>query len=236
MSEYTRIYRKFSFLPHNEELYRMAFTHSSYNGMVGSKHEDYERLEFLGDSIIGMVVSELCYRHHPNMDQGKLSILKAQFIRSESEADYCRRLDLVQYIRLGTSFKGSADNSTSILEDVFESFIGALFLDQGLGFTRSFLIELLEEDVKNAKIEVGSNPKNDLQQAMQSNYKKSVEYKILKEEGPGNDKWFTVGVYFEGMEIGQGMGKNKKEAEVAAAKDALSKRADLTEFGNNKGD
>ena len=225
MSEFTPLYRKFGFLPHNEQLYALAFTHSSYNGMVGTRHQDYERLEFLGDAIVGMVCSELCYVYHPEMEQGELSVLKAQFIRTQSEAEYCKRLGLDAYIRVGVSFQGDVGKSLSVLEDVFESFIGAVYLDQGLDFTYKMVRKIFEEDVKNAKIHVEQNPKSLLQECMQADRKESVTYRIISEQGPSHDKEFVAAVYFEGEELGRGTGKNKKSAETAAAKNALEKMA-----------
>lgn len=222
-SEFMPLYRKFGILPKNEELYRLAFTHSSYNGMAGTRHQDYERLEFLGDSVIGMVVSDLCYSLHPNMEQGQLSVLKAQFIRSSSEAEYCKKLGLNEYIKVGASFSKEAKNNTSLLEDVFESFVGAIYLDQGADFAISFVRKVFYEDVANAKINYAINPKSYLQEAMQADNKESVTYKIIEERGSASDKVFIAGVYFEGREIGRGEGHNKKMAETEAAKDALSR-------------
>lgn len=227
MSEYRNLFRKYNILPNNEEYYRLAFTHSSYNGMAGTRHQDYERLEFLGDAIIGMAVSELCYRCHPEMKQGELSILKAQFIRSKSEAEYCLRLGLNQYIRVGVSFKGVVEESVSLLEDVFEAFIGAMFMDQGLNFTYSFLMKIFRDDVAKSTIHSEQNPKSLLQEAMQAEHKESVTYKVVSESGPSHDRTFVVGVYFENQEIGRGSGKSKKAAETEAARDALSKMAEV---------
>lgn len=229
MSEFSPLYRKFSFLPHNEELYNLAFTHSSYNGMAGTRHQDYERLEFLGDSIIGMVTSELCYIYHPQMTQGDLSVLKAQFIRSQSEAAYCVKLGLHEFIRVGASYKTEILHSDSILEDVFESFIGAVFLDQGLDFTYQMVRQIFEEDIKNGSIHQEENPKSALQEYMQADKKESVTYKIIAEDGPSHDKHFVAAVYFEDEELGRGEGKNKKAAETAAASDALRKMAKVKE-------
>ena len=224
-SQYRVLYRKFGILPHNEELYSLAFTHSSYNGMAGTRHQDYERLEFLGDAVIGWVVSELCYVYHPQMEQGQLSVLKAQFIRSASEAAYCKKLGLNEYIRVGASFAKDASKNVSLLEDIFESFIGAVYLDQGKEFAYKLVREIFEEDVKNATIDEAINPKSYLQECMQADRKESVTYRILSESGSGMDKKFVAGVYFESKEIGRGEGHNKKEAETAAARDALSKMA-----------
>lgn len=218
-----KLYRRFAILPKNEELYRLAFTHSSYNGMAGTRHQDYERLEFLGDSVVGMVVSELCYLYHPEMEQGQLSILKAQFIRSSSEADYCKKLGLNEYIKVGPSFSKEAKNNVSLLEDVFESFVGAVYLDQGCDFTLNFVRKIFDVDIKNAKIDYAINPKSYLQEAMQADNKESVTYKIIEERGTPMEKVFVAAVYFEGKQIGKGEGHNKKAAETEAAKDALSR-------------
>lgn len=222
-SEFMPLYRRFMILPKNEELYRLAFTHSSYNGMAGTRHQDYERLEFLGDSIVGMIVSELCYLYHPEMEQGRLSILKAQFIRSSSEANYCKKLGLNEYIKVGPSFSKEAKNNVPLLEDVFESFIGALYLDQGCDFTLNFVRKIFDEDIRNATIDYTINPKSYLQEAMQADNKESVVYKIIEERGTPMEKVFVAAVYFEGNQIGKGEGHNKKAAETEAAKDALSR-------------
>jgi len=222
-SEYMPLYRRFGILPHDENLYNLAFTHSSYNGMAGTRHQDYERLEFLGDSVIGMVTSELCYIYHPDMTQGRLSVLKAQFIRSAAEADYCKKLGLNEYIKVGASFAKDASSNVSLLEDVFESFIGAVYLDQGLAFCYNLVRSIYEEDIKNATIDMAINPKSYLQECMQADRKESVTYRIISEIGAGGDKTFVAAVYFEGSEIGRGSGKNKKAAETEAARDALKK-------------
>ena len=224
-SQYRDLYRKFNILPHDEELYSLAFTHSSYNGMAGTRHQDYERLEFLGDAVVGWVISELCYLYHPKMEQGQLSVLKAQFIRSASEAEYCKKLGLNEYIRVGASFAKDASKNVSLLEDVFESFIGAVYLDQGREFAYQLVKNIFEEDVKNASIDDAINPKSYLQECMQADRKESVTYKILAETGQGMEKKFLAAVYFEDKEIGRGEGHNKKEAETMAARDALSKMA-----------
>ena len=222
-SEYIALYRKFNILPKNEELYSLAFTHSSYNGMAGTRHQDYERLEFLGDAVVGMVVSELCYIYHPEMEQGKLSMLKSQFIRTAAEAEYCKKLGLNEYIRVGASFAKDASSNLSLLEDVFESFIGAIYLDQGLDVCYRIVRSIFEEDVRNGSVDVTVNPKSYLQECMQADKKESVTYRILEERGIGGDKTFLAAVYFEGAEIGRGEGKSKKAAETAAAADALRK-------------
>src|SRR5574344_1114427 len=102
------------------DYYEMAFTHSSCNGMSGIRHDDYERLEFLGDALIGMVVSELCFVYHPEMEQGDLSILKAEFIKTASEAEYARKMDFPRFVRVGVSFRSPVSEADNLLEDIFE--------------------------------------------------------------------------------------------------------------------
>lgn len=207
--------------PHSLTVYEMAFTHSSCNGMNRAIHEDYERLEYLGDSLVGLVVAELTYIYHPEMEQGDLSILKAQFIRTESEAHYAMSLHLDEYIRFGTSFTQPAKEAIHVLEDVFESFIGALYLDQGREIAYSFVRKIFEKDIAEAEVEEDGNPKSNLQEAMQAEKKEAVSYKIIAEEGPAHARNYTCAVYFEGTELGRGSGSSKQTAEVEAAKQAL---------------
>jgi ribonuclease-3 len=226
-NDLTPLLKQFNIVPKDMRLFEMAFTHSSVNGLTNSPSEtfDYERLEFLGDSVVGMVVSELVYIEHPEMDQGGLSQLKSQFIRTEGESSYALRFHFDEYIRVGKSFQGDVKSNLSILEDVFESFIGATYLDQGLDFTYKLVKSFFENDVKRALVNPDENPKSELQEAMQADHKESVTYAILDETGPAHDKTFYAAVYFETDELGRGEGRSKKEAETNAARNALSKLA-----------
>ncbi len=225
MSFIDPLLKKLNIDPIDISVYELACTHSSVNGMANTKHKDYERLEFLGDSLVGLVVSELCYKLHPEMMQGDLSVLKAQFIRTESEANYARRLGLPEYIKVGISFQNKISESEPLLEDVFESFIGALFLDKGLEFAYVFVKQLFYNDIKCGKIIVEENPKSELQEIIQAESREALEYKLVSESGPAHDKTFEMAVLFEGSELGRGMGKSKKEAESNAAREALKKVA-----------
>ncbi len=208
--------------PKRISLYLEAFTHPSCSALEEGEREDYERLEFLGDSLVGFVVSELLYRYHPEMEEGNLSIVKSQLIRTESEASFARRLGLLPFIRVGASFQKRIEDCPSVLEDVFESFIGALLLDQGLDFSRGFLFSFLKEEVASAVPQFSKNPKSELQEALQGEYREAVVYRLLLEKGPSHAKSFLVGAYFEGHEIGRGSGHSKKEAEQEAARAALA--------------
>lgn len=229
-SPYSKLFKAYGILANDERLYDLAFTHPSCNSDADTKHMDYERLEFLGDSIVGMVVSELCYRLHPEMDEGGLTQIKNQMVMSSHEAELCKKVGLDAYIRLGGSFvlEKNKENPNemskaerALLENVFEAFVGALFLDQGYVYTRYFLNRLYEDAVREAKIEL--DPKSELQQLLQADGAVSIVYKLLRKEGPAQDSNFFSAVYFDGIELGRGEGKNKKAAEMAAAKDALEK-------------
>lgn len=224
----SKLLSKFGIIPHDPLLFEMAFTHSSANGALGHNAFDYERLEFLGDSLIGLVVSELVYIEHPELNQGGLSKLKAQFIKTQSEASYAKRFGFDKCIVVGKSFQGKAGDNLSILEDVFESFIGATYLDQGREFAYELCRSFFEDDVKSAKLNLFEDPKSLLQEAVQADNKESVSYKILLDEGPSNNKLYRAGVYFDSQELGEGEGHSKKEAEFAAARDALAKLAKET--------
>ena len=150
-------------------------------------------------------------------------MLKSQFIRTSAEAEYCKKLGLNEYIRVGASFAKDASSNISLLEDGFESFIGALYLDQGLDVCYKIVRSIFEEDIASAKVDITVNPKSYLQECMQADKKESVTYRIVEEHGSGGDKVVVAAVYFEGAEIGRGSGKNKKAAETEAASDALRK-------------
>ena len=222
MSEFSPIYRKFSFLPHDETYYVLAFTHPSYNGLAGTRHVDYERLEFLGDSLIGFIVSKLCFKYHPEMSQGDLSVLKAQFIKSESEASYCVKLGLDKFIKVGPSLSAKIIDSKNVLEDVFESFIGAIYLDLGYDSVKKFIYEHIIPIIEDKTIDFFDDYKSVLQELVQTD-RKSLEYVVINEEGPAHDKQFTVEVKIDNIVYGTGCAHSKKEAEQQAAHDALKK-------------
>lgn len=226
MKDINYLLKKIKIKPKNISLYEMAFTHSSYNADAKTKHHDYERLEFLGDSVLGCVVSELAFKTHHDMAQGELTKLKSSLVNTHSLADFARELHFDEYIRVGNSFTRVVRESDNLLEDVFEAFIGAMFLDLGFVMARKFLISTLYRDIQKFTIEDSKDYKSNLQEAMQVEHRESVTYEIVKETGPAHDKHFISRVVFDGLEIGRGEGKTKKEAEQNAAKDALAKKVD----------
>ncbi len=224
MSRFDKLFAILGIVPNDLSLYEDAFTHSSVRGDPGFKGGDYERLEFLGDSVLGYVLADIVFKEHPELDQGGLSKVRTQFAKGYSEADVSSKLDLLSYVRVGRGFVWGEKNKRKILEDVFESLIGAIYLDQGMDFTFSLLNKIFKKEVSLAK--PSSDPKTTLQEALQAE-REIFEYKILKEEGPANQRTFVAAVYVDGTEYGHGEGASKQEAETNAAKDALSKYAPL---------
>ena len=208
------------------DLYSLALTHPSFNADANTKHQDYERLEFIGDAVIGFVCADLIFESHNGMDQGNMSKLRSFLVKSSSLANYARSIELQKYIKTGHSISSSQiGKSNKILEDVFEALVGAIYLDQGIDVAREYLRRFLVEDIKNTNIESLTDPKTRLQEEMQAEHRDSVKYVVIKEEGPAHDKTFTVNVMFNDIVLATGTGKSKKAAEEDAARKALAKRS-----------
>ena len=223
-----QFFKKFNITPKNMELFEMAFTHSSFNSDAKTTHHDYERLEFIGDSVLGFVVASLIYKYHPEMKEGEMTRTRSSLVQSNSLAKYAINLGYNEYIRAGHSLSlEEASKNHNILEDVFEAVIGALYLDQGIEFCIKFITKIFKDDVINFKIDDFKDYKSLLQEAMQAEYRESVTYRVIREMGPPHDKTFEVEVLFNNCILGKGSGKSKKEAEQNAASDALKKKATL---------
>lgn len=220
---------KFEITPHEEniELYEMAFTHSSFNNDANTVHHDYERLEFMGDSIIGFVVADLAFTIHPDMSQGEMTKLRASIVQGPSLAEKAREFNFADYIKTGKSIKYDINGSKKLMEDVFEAFIGAVYFDQGVNYAYDLVYSIFENRVREFKMEDVRDYKTKLQEIIAARHKirsKNVlDYHIIKEEGPAHCRSFTIEVRFDGITFGIGEGKSKKEAEQRAAKMALEK-------------
>ena len=212
--------------PNDLSIYELALTHPSCNSEKNTKHEDYERLEFVGDSVIGFVTADLIFKSHPEMDQGLMSKLRSYLVCSKSLANYARKIGLVDYIKIGHSISTEQlAKSDKILEDVFEATIGALYLDLGIESAYRVIKKIFFTDIKNTGVDVIVDSKTRLQEEIQAEHRDAVKYVLVSEEGPAHDRVFTVEVTFNGLILGRGKGKSKKMAEEEAAKDALSKRS-----------
>lgn len=207
------------------ELFGQSLTHSSFtyesrqNGINNN-----QRLEFLGDAVLELTVSDFLYRNNPDLDEGDLTKLRAAVVCEPSLARVAMELKLGDclYMGKGEERSGGRDRP-SILADAFEALLGAVYLDQGLAVASNVAIELLLpviKDVLEGRLE--RDYKTELQEIVQRRGDGQIQYQILKEEGPDHDKVFTAGVLLKGELAGQGTGRSKKDAEQQAAKSALT--------------
>lgn len=228
MKDIKEFFIKYGIKPNNPELYEMAFTHSSFNSDAKTSHHDYERLEFMGDSVLGFVISSLLFKEHPEMREGDLTKSKSFLVQTNYLASLATRENYGDFIRAGHSLTPEeVVHNKSILEDIFEAVIGAMYLDQGIDFVANFIRKIYGDDIKNFELKEIKDFKSMLQEAMQAEYRESVEYRVIDEKGPPHDKTFKVEVLFNGIVLGKGTGKTKKAAEQQAAEDALNKKATL---------
>ncbi len=202
-----------------------ALVHRSFaNEYLEGPLPHNERLEFLGDSVLGLVVVDYLYHRLPSYPEGALSQLRSKLVDASSCAKYLQKLDIPEFILLGRGEKITEGRSKlSILADTFEALVGAIYLDGGMAIAKSFLLCHFEEEANAA---IGSPPRNfkaELQDYTQRKFQKVPVYKIAQETGPDHAKMFHVIVYVEEAESGIGVGTTKKEAEQRAALDALSK-------------
>lgn len=207
----------------NLSLLHLAFVHRSFaNENEIGRLGDNERLEFLGDSILGLVAAEFLYTSIPKGAEGKLAKLKSKLVSTPVIAKLSRHYKFPDYLLVGRGEASKAKENTNLQADCFESFLGALFLDQGIESCRSFLIPHFQEmhsifeDVEEAK-----DYKTILQEFCQKKWKTIPIYTVLTEEGPDHDKEFLVQVSLENHFQNNGKGKNKRKAEQNAAKSAL---------------
>ena len=209
-------------------IYEQALTHPSYNGEVNTKHQDYEKLEFIGDAVLGYVTADLVYKNRPEMSEGDLTKLRSVLVSTKPLASYARKIHLDEYVRIGHSItQNQVKESDKILENVFESLIGATYLDAGLNSAYRFIKSILLNDIKNYDADNLTDYKTKLQEEIQAEHRDAVQYVTIATKGPAHDRTFTVQVKYNDIVLGVGTGKSKKKAEEMAAKDALSKRSVL---------
>lgn len=204
----------------NQKLFDTAFTHTSYANEENT--ESYERLEYLGDAVLEMVMSEYLY-NNTNYSEGEMTKKRAHYVCENALYEYSLKLKLNEYLKLG---KGEEENGgkfrKAIVADIFEAFMGALFLDQGIDAVEKFMKTYIYPMIENGEIESFHDYKSVLQELVQTD-KRSLNYTIINEEGPAHNKTFTAEVKIDDIVYGVGTAHSKKEAEQEAAKDALRK-------------
>ena len=211
----------------NTDLWHQALTHRSYL----NEHKDWpygqnERLEFLGDAVLELITTQYIYNKF-NLPEGRLTSLRASLVNTESLANLARKINLDKFIYLS---KGQAHSlahaKKHILANTLEAFLGALYLDQGFKAVQKFLsTHLLKKAGFILRHQLYKNPKSTFQEIAQSRFQITPRYQTVKEVGPPHSKTFTVKLMLNGKTISQGTGKSRQEAEIKAAKKALSKYA-----------
>lgn len=204
------------------DLLNLARTHRSFANEQGVP-EHYERLEFLGDAVLGLVTADWLYEHHPELPEGELSKLKAQLVSRTSLARFAQRLELGPELRIGVGEERSGGRTkTSLLADSMEAVFGAVYLDAGIDAARTVIHPMLEEGGEEGRGKLlASDTKTHLQEVTQALGWSLPDYRLVASVGPDHSKIFTVECWLDGQCAGRGEGPSKKVAEQKAAKDAL---------------
>ncbi|MGL4819280.1 MAG: ribonuclease III [Bacilli bacterium] len=208
----------------NEQLLQQAFTHSSYvNEHRYTTLKDNERLEFLGDAVLELTISQYLFHTYPNMSEGELTKLRAGIVCEPSLVTIANELNFGKLVLLGKGEEMTGGrNRPALLADAFESFVGALYLDQGMDSVVRFLEQYVFPKIDAGAFSHMMDYKSELQEWIQKDGAGTVEYRIVREDGPAHNRLFVMNVFVNGQMCGNGSGKSKKEAEQRAAKEALS--------------
>ena len=202
----------------NKDLLLEALTHSSYS----NEHNclNYERLEFLGDAVLELIISDYFYKNE-SINEGSMTKKRASYVCEEALATYSKEVGFVPFIRVG---HGQIDNiNDTIIADIFEAILGVIYLEKGFDVAKQYINKVIIPHIKNKDVFL-TDYKSALQESIQTD-KKTLDYVLVDENGPAHDKTYTVEVRIDGMIVGKGIGKSKKEAEQMAAKDAFKKQA-----------
>lgn len=211
---------------HNIAIYKEAFTQASYANESHYVKKDYERLEFMGDAVLQLYVSEFLFNLFPDVPEGTLTTLRSKLVREESLARFSRELGLGELLYLGVGEEKSGGREReSVLANIFESFIGALYLDCGHDEVLKILQQTIFKHINDLDYDDITDYKTTLQELIQADQRRTVTYELLETSGPSNAPEFKVAVMMDDMCLGVGKGTSKKRAEQQAAKDALNKLA-----------
>lgn len=220
MTNISELEQKIEYTFKNRELVIEALTHSSYSN-EGQARRNNERMEFLGDAVLGIVSAQYLYERFPDMPEGELSKLRSSLVCTQSLSNFARELNLGSYLLLGKGEKnnGGADRNSN-LENAFEALIAAIYLDGGIAPAKKHILRFLARDVESHQI-IFKDYKTTLQEVIQQNKDETLNYVIVSESGPDHNKEFVAEVHLNSNVVGKGVGKSKKQAEQEAAKQAL---------------
>jgi ribonuclease III len=209
----------------SKSLINRALTHRSYVNETGSQTKDNERLEYLGDSVLALVVNEYLYKHFEEYKEGNLAKIKSAVVSETTLARVSHRLNLGSFILMGKGEEQCGGRERpSILANTFEAVIGAIYLDSGLKDCRRFILSLLKSDIERIdNLTYLRDPKTTLQEYVQKKYKDRPVYEVVEEKGPDHNKEFIVRLLINGKEVHLGEGSSKRKAEMNAAMETLRK-------------
>ena len=217
-----RLEEKIGYRFHDRELLRTALTHSSYANEKHGEAQSYERLEFMGDSILGLVTAEFLFTHEPRLPEGRMTRMRAELVCEASLHKTALELGLGRCMRLGRGEEHTGGRERpSILADMVEAVIAAIYLDSGMDEARRFILARVLRGVEFDDSHRSADYKTRLQEIVQRKSNQVITYNLIEETGPDHDKTFTFEVLINGAVSGRGSGKTKKEAEQMAAAKAL---------------
>lgn len=217
-------------------LLKQALTHPTFfEGIKSEENIDNQRLEFLGDAVLGILVGEELYHRYPKANEGFLSKTRSAMVCEGALADIARTFDLSEYLLMGKgSLKKGEQYRDSIISDAFEAVIGAMYLQMGMAVVRNLVELLFTKAFENVSSDKYEDFKGLMQQLVQSIGEEHLHYRLIKTEGPDHDKIYTIALYYKGMNLGEASGSSKKEAEQKAASIAWHSQEDwLNQSINN---
>ncbi|MEO6034140.1 MAG: ribonuclease III [Verrucomicrobiota bacterium] len=227
MADFENLQSDLGYTFKNVGLLQLALTHPSLGHELGPSVETNQRLEFLGDSVLGLVLTAELYEKFPRFSEGPLTKARAQMVNSRSLAHQARRINLGAHLILSRGEKANLGRGrTSALSDAFEAVIGAIFLDGDYEAAREFVLRSFRDVFGEVNVIPNlDNPKGELQELLQAKSPLAPKYEVVSMNGPEHDRNFECVVRHEGVELGRGAGKSKKLAESAAASAALKRQA-----------
>ncbi|MBP1561720.1 MAG: ribonuclease III [Oscillospiraceae bacterium] len=220
--DFSEFEKKIGYTFKNKELLHEALSHSSYANECKHGRNSNERLEFLGDSVLSIVVSEHLFTHFKHLPEGELTKIRAALVCEKALFEFSKKIDLGQHILLGKGEENSGGRERpSIVSDAFEAVIAAIFLDGGMKAASKYVLSFIPENLDANSSKALHDYKTMLQEIIQRNPEERVEYVLADQTGPDHDRKFIVQVMLNSNVIGTGEGHSKKQAEQAAAREAL---------------
>jgi len=225
VSDLAELHQRLGYPFRDENLLRLALTHPSIAHEASTPTPHNQRLEFLGDAVLGLVLSRQLYEQFPDADEGLLTKARARLVNAGSLAEHGRALGLGTHLVLSRGEENTGGRErASALTDAFEALLGAVFLDGGFDAAREFILREFAADIRELDLPAGiENPKGELQEWLQAKSPVAPQYQVVSAEGPDHDRVFVCAVHHAGVELASGSGKSKKAAESDAALAALKK-------------